>query len=198
MNPRTRHRGRTRDAMTLDDFANKDILDVDDVRYMKNIWPEEYPAVAAAKLAERVERAPQYCRFLTFERLNLLRLYKLQHDILTYLPESEEDVAPGTQLLTRPEPSLLMTPAPQQRRFAGNAASSSQPMVKDGYSGIGIIEGHLDEKLMALIQEYSKLESSSLLSQPHLVMRTDRYQTKPSAHSKKCNPGPGQQAKVAR
>lgn len=96
--------------LSLDELANKDILTLRDVQYLKREWPEPYPDFAAANLATRVERAPQFCRFMTFEKTNLLRLYQLQHQILTYKSE-EVHLLPDSPPL--PPPSLpMMSPAP--------------------------------------------------------------------------------------
>jgi hypothetical protein len=115
--------------MTLDELADKDYLTVRDVRYLREHWPQEHPDIGAANLATRVKNAPEASRFLTFETMNLLRLYQLQHQIITYASDPEEDLegnSPGVQVTPlmsggsstsyNPTMPYITAPSPSQMR----------------------------------------------------------------------------------
>lgn len=66
-------------------IAFKEILTYADIRQLNEDRRQSPRSVEtmAADLAKRVKRAPQFCRFLNFEKLNMMNLYVLQHKILT-------------------------------------------------------------------------------------------------------------------
>jgi hypothetical protein len=64
----------------VDRLANKDILEVEDILQLQAdelFLPPRDVESTAADLAAGVERAPQFCRFMKFDELNIRNLYVL-------------------------------------------------------------------------------------------------------------------------
>jgi hypothetical protein len=55
-----------------DALVSKDILDREDILRLKTAQRPRDVESMAAEFAARVQRAPQFCRFLKFEKLNLM------------------------------------------------------------------------------------------------------------------------------
>lgn len=109
--------------------ANFDYLTPQDRQELQDSIPILSVDSAASILATRVQNAPQFCRFLVFERMNLVRLYKLQHQILSYGPE---------------------TSANSEQPAAGH---NPHPLRTDE---IGVQGGRFDDALSKLLKEYCK------------------------------------------
>ena len=136
----------------LDKLANKDDLTVDDVRELQQELPSQPEEESIAwDLAARVQRAPQYCRFLNFEKLNMMNLYILQHKILSLMQSPSDAEASG---------------ALQQQ--GGNSRSSQEPASNTSSSAIPPLSSRRTSApfprpsadLQQLLRDYSKYSST--------------------------------------
>lgn len=125
------------------EIADKEYLDHNDIMCLQQL-PEHFGDVPAATLAERVERAPQICRFLTFEKMNLLRLYKLQHQIISFHTKLPPE---GTQehLVTNFQEHLVTSVSTAPPRYPRRREMDES----------GMEQGELTATLSNLLREYS-------------------------------------------
>jgi hypothetical protein len=97
----------------VDRLANKDILEVGDILQLQaeeRFLPPRDVESKAADLAARVERAPQFCRFMKFDELNIRNLYILQHKIISF--GTSIPVAETSGALQRPSESATASQSP--------------------------------------------------------------------------------------